>query len=177
MDTVKTAAEGMKTHSSSVAVWMRNSVSPTLRNMLPASLGPPHVKPATSNSSVPVWTESKVCLLPVYINLIIIVNLDNLCLLQGVVSLKYSYTLILIIFLIQYKCIKLQCFLSGFLFFYCLIYQFCFQLIERPPGTLKNTFVVPSTSAEWKNVNKSGNKINSYQTTFWLLLYVFNITF
>ncbi|XP_062871514.1 sentrin-specific protease 1 [Trichomycterus rosablanca] len=87
MDTVRTAAEGMKTHGSSVALWMRNSVNPTLRNMLPASPGPSHPKPATANSSGSVWTESK--------------------------------------------------------------------LVERPSGTLNNMFVVPSTSAEWKNINKS----------------------
>ncbi|XP_019751198.1 sentrin-specific protease 1 isoform X2 [Hippocampus comes] len=36
-DTVKIAAEGLKNRSSSVATWMKNSVSPTLRNILPAS--------------------------------------------------------------------------------------------------------------------------------------------
>ncbi|XP_026223662.1 sentrin-specific protease 1 [Anabas testudineus] len=41
IDTVKIAAEGVKTHSSSVATWMKNNVSPTLRNILPASPGPP----------------------------------------------------------------------------------------------------------------------------------------
>ncbi|MCI4387641.1 hypothetical protein PGIGA_G00076500 [Pangasianodon gigas] len=62
MDTMKNAAEGMKTHSSSVALWMRNSVSPTLRNMLPASPGPPQTEipsPDAANSSGSVWTESK----------------------------------------------------------------------------------------------------------------------
>ncbi|KAL2104266.1 hypothetical protein ACEWY4_001134 [Coilia grayii] len=43
VDSVKSAAEGVKTHGSSVASWVRNSVSPTLRNMMPASLPPPAV--------------------------------------------------------------------------------------------------------------------------------------
>lgn len=63
MDTMKNAAEGMKTHGSSVALWMRNSVSPTLRNMLPASPGPPdkqNTVPDAGNSSGSAWTESKV---------------------------------------------------------------------------------------------------------------------
>lgn len=63
MDTMKNAAEGMKTHGSSVASWMRNSVSPTLRNMLPASPGPPERQtpiPDAGNSSGSVWPESKV---------------------------------------------------------------------------------------------------------------------
>ncbi|KAI5095976.1 sentrin-specific protease 1, partial [Silurus meridionalis] len=54
MDTMKNAAEGMKTHGSSVALWMRDSVSPTLRNMLPASPGPPRTQiasPDAANSS------------------------------------------------------------------------------------------------------------------------------
>lgn len=41
VDTVKTAAEGVKSHSSNVASWVRNSVTPTLRNILPASPDPP----------------------------------------------------------------------------------------------------------------------------------------
>lgn len=63
MDTMKNAAEGMKTHGSSVALWMRNSVSPTLRSMLPASPGPPQTQilsPNAANSSGNMWTESKV---------------------------------------------------------------------------------------------------------------------
>lgn len=63
MDTVKNAAEGMKTHGSSVALLMRNSVSPTLKNMLPASPGPPHTpipSPDAGNSSGSVWSKSKV---------------------------------------------------------------------------------------------------------------------
>ncbi|XP_077453446.1 sentrin-specific protease 1 [Stigmatopora argus] len=39
LDTVKIAAEEMKHRSASVATWMKNTVSPTLRNMLPASSG------------------------------------------------------------------------------------------------------------------------------------------
>ncbi|XP_017342708.1 sentrin-specific protease 1 isoform X1 [Ictalurus punctatus] len=62
MDTMKNAAEGMKTHGSSVALWMRNSVSPTLRNMLPASPGPPQTQMLSSdaaNLSGSVWTKNK----------------------------------------------------------------------------------------------------------------------
>ncbi|KAI3357438.1 hypothetical protein L3Q82_015871 [Scortum barcoo] len=51
IDTVKIAAEGVKSHSSSVATWMRNNVSPTLRNILPASPGPPPSEPQPSTSS------------------------------------------------------------------------------------------------------------------------------
>ncbi|XP_036447969.1 sentrin-specific protease 1 [Colossoma macropomum] len=62
MDSMKTAAEGMKTHGSSVASWVCNSVSPTLRNMLPASPGSPQTKrtslPAV-NASGSAWTENK----------------------------------------------------------------------------------------------------------------------
>ncbi|XP_073327177.1 sentrin-specific protease 1 [Pagrus major] len=56
IDTVKVAAEGVKTHSSSVATWMRNNVSPTLRNILPASPGPPPGEPQPSTSAA-VWTR------------------------------------------------------------------------------------------------------------------------
>ncbi|XP_020490678.2 sentrin-specific protease 1 [Labrus bergylta] len=55
IDTVKIAAEGVKSHSSSVASWMRNNVSPTFRNILPASPGPPpgelQSQPSTSTST------------------------------------------------------------------------------------------------------------------------------
>uniref|UniRef100_A0A3Q3L9X9 SUMO specific peptidase 1 n=1 Tax=Mastacembelus armatus TaxID=205130 RepID=A0A3Q3L9X9_9TELE len=51
IDTVKTAAEGVKSHSSSVATWMRNNVSPTLRNILPASPGPPPGEPQPQPST------------------------------------------------------------------------------------------------------------------------------
>ncbi|XP_029011363.1 sentrin-specific protease 1 [Betta splendens] len=56
IDTVKTAAEGVKSHSSSVATWMRMNVSPTLRNILPASPGPPppESQPQPSTSAA-VW--------------------------------------------------------------------------------------------------------------------------
>ncbi|XP_051516938.1 sentrin-specific protease 1-like isoform X2 [Myxocyprinus asiaticus] len=64
MDTVKNAAEGVKTHGSSVAVWVRNNVQPNLRNMLPASPGPPRTgipsEPATNSAaSVSSWMENK----------------------------------------------------------------------------------------------------------------------
>ncbi|XP_059190045.1 sentrin-specific protease 1 isoform X2 [Centropristis striata] len=54
IDTVKVAAEGVKNHSSSVATWMRNNVSPTLRNILPTSPGPPPEEPQPSTSAA-VW--------------------------------------------------------------------------------------------------------------------------
>lgn len=59
IDTFKTAAEGVKNHSSSVAAWMKNTVSPTLKTMLPASPSPPGgSQPSTSSASLgrrPVW--------------------------------------------------------------------------------------------------------------------------
>ncbi|KAM8862965.1 sentrin-specific protease 1 isoform 1-T1 [Spinachia spinachia] len=60
MDTVKVAAEGVKSHSSSVASWMRNSVSPTLSNMLPIFPGPPpaQAQPHPSTSAAGVWAET-----------------------------------------------------------------------------------------------------------------------
>lgn len=60
MDTVKNAAGGMKTHGSGVAFWMRNSVSPTLRNMLPDPPQTDMPSPYAANSSGSLWTESKV---------------------------------------------------------------------------------------------------------------------
>ncbi|XP_078111148.1 sentrin-specific protease 1 [Sander vitreus] len=54
IDTVKVAAEGVKSHSFSVATWMRNNVSPALRNILPASPGPPPGEPQPSTSAA-VW--------------------------------------------------------------------------------------------------------------------------
>ncbi|XP_047446234.1 sentrin-specific protease 1 [Mugil cephalus] len=56
IDTVKSAAEGVKSHSSSVATWMRNNVNPTLRNILPTSPGPPPGEPQPSTSAA-VWTR------------------------------------------------------------------------------------------------------------------------
>ncbi|XP_029478498.1 sentrin-specific protease 1-like [Oncorhynchus nerka] len=74
IDTVKTAAEGVKSHSSNVASWVRNSVTPTLRNILPTSPDPPpeehfHEEPAKElqpepSTSAPrpssVWEETEV---------------------------------------------------------------------------------------------------------------------
>ncbi|KAM3871596.1 sentrin-specific protease 1 [Diretmus argenteus] len=61
IDTVKTAAEGVKSHSSNVATWMRDNVSPTLRNILPASPGPPPVvsQPQASTSGT-AWAGREV---------------------------------------------------------------------------------------------------------------------
>ncbi|XP_051947993.1 sentrin-specific protease 1-like isoform X2 [Xyrauchen texanus] len=64
IDTVKNAAEGVKTHGSSVAVWVQNNVQPTLRNMLPSMPGSPQTgipsEPAT-NAAAPAgsWVENK----------------------------------------------------------------------------------------------------------------------
>ncbi|KAF0036276.1 hypothetical protein F2P81_011588 [Scophthalmus maximus] len=55
IDTVKTAAEGVKSHSSSVAAWMKSTVSPPLRNVLPPSTGPPPGEPQPSTSAA-AWT-------------------------------------------------------------------------------------------------------------------------
>ncbi|KAL1020885.1 hypothetical protein UPYG_G00005960 [Umbra pygmaea] len=70
VDTVKTAAEGVKSHSSNVASWVRSSVTPTLRNILPASPGPllkqhpeqePQPEPSTSASAPSMfWEENEV---------------------------------------------------------------------------------------------------------------------
>lgn len=57
-DTVKVAAEGVKSHSSSVAAWMK-SMTPTLKNMLPAASipSPRRDVPRPSTSSV-VWART-----------------------------------------------------------------------------------------------------------------------
>nr|XP_046200481.1 sentrin-specific protease 1-like isoform X3 [Oncorhynchus gorbuscha] len=69
VDTVKTAAEGVKSHSADVASWVRNSVTPTLRNILPASPGPleehpgeePQLEPSTfAPPPSIVWEETEV---------------------------------------------------------------------------------------------------------------------
>ncbi|XP_053280325.1 sentrin-specific protease 1 [Pleuronectes platessa] len=53
IDSVKTAAEGVKSHSSNVAEWMKVTVTPTFRSMLPASPGPPpgDQQPSTSSAA------------------------------------------------------------------------------------------------------------------------------
>lgn len=60
IDSVKTAAEGVKSHSSNVAAWMKISVSPTLRNILPASPGPPPGEPQPSTSSAASWPGRRI---------------------------------------------------------------------------------------------------------------------
>ncbi|XP_061907982.1 sentrin-specific protease 1-like isoform X3 [Entelurus aequoreus] len=56
-------AEGVKNRSVSVATWMKNSVSPTLRNVLPVSPGPPleqsQPQPSISPASWTPMTSSK----------------------------------------------------------------------------------------------------------------------
>uniref|UniRef100_A0AAQ4QFD6 SUMO specific peptidase 1 n=1 Tax=Gasterosteus aculeatus aculeatus TaxID=481459 RepID=A0AAQ4QFD6_GASAC len=60
IDSVKVAAEGVKSHSSSVASWMRSSVSPTLSNMLATFPGSPpgQRQPQPSTSAAGVWAET-----------------------------------------------------------------------------------------------------------------------
>lgn len=66
IDSVKVAAEGVKNHSSVVATWMKNTVSPTLKNMLPASPGPPPdgvsqpASASTSSAAAAAWTGRRV---------------------------------------------------------------------------------------------------------------------
>ncbi|KAM6924869.1 sentrin-specific protease 1 [Xenentodon cancila] len=55
IDTVKGAAEGVKSHSTSMATWMRNNVSPTLRNILSTSSDSHPGEPQPSTSAA-VWT-------------------------------------------------------------------------------------------------------------------------
>ncbi|XP_052451010.1 sentrin-specific protease 1 [Carassius gibelio] len=64
MDTVKNAAEGVKTHGSSVAYWVKNSVIPASGNMLPASPSPPQTAipsepAANSATSASLRVENK----------------------------------------------------------------------------------------------------------------------
>ncbi|XP_061909123.1 sentrin-specific protease 1-like isoform X1 [Entelurus aequoreus] len=57
IETILVSAEGVKNRSVSVATWMKNSVSPTLRNVLPASPGPPLEQSQPQPSISPVsWT-------------------------------------------------------------------------------------------------------------------------
>uniref|UniRef100_A0A3Q3BFJ2 SUMO specific peptidase 1 n=1 Tax=Kryptolebias marmoratus TaxID=37003 RepID=A0A3Q3BFJ2_KRYMA len=55
IDSVKSAAEGVKNHSTNVATWMKKNVSPTLRNILPTSSGSPAGEPQPSTSAA-IWT-------------------------------------------------------------------------------------------------------------------------
>ncbi|XP_036389299.1 sentrin-specific protease 1 [Megalops cyprinoides] len=64
MDTVKIAAKEVKNQGSSVASWVRNNVSPSLSNILPASPGPPALSSASEpqalpSPAAPSWTESE----------------------------------------------------------------------------------------------------------------------
>uniref|UniRef100_A0A672MCM3 Sentrin-specific protease 1-like n=1 Tax=Sinocyclocheilus grahami TaxID=75366 RepID=A0A672MCM3_SINGR len=66
MDTVKNAAEGVKTHGSSVAFWIKNSVRPNPRNVLPTSPGPPQIgipsePAANSAASASLWFGDRSC--------------------------------------------------------------------------------------------------------------------
>lgn len=48
---MRSAAEGVKNHSSNVATWMKKNVNPTLRNILPASSDSPSGEPQPSTSA------------------------------------------------------------------------------------------------------------------------------
>ncbi|XP_053705004.1 sentrin-specific protease 1 [Synchiropus splendidus] len=58
IDSVKVAAEGVKAHSSGITTWVRNNVSPTLRNLLPATPGPPLKEPQPSTSGTPCFRRN-----------------------------------------------------------------------------------------------------------------------
>ncbi|XP_008411923.1 sentrin-specific protease 1 [Poecilia reticulata] len=51
IDSVRSAAEGVKNHSSNVATWMKKNVNPTLRNILPTSSDSPSGEPQPSTSA------------------------------------------------------------------------------------------------------------------------------
>uniref|UniRef100_A0A8C7XZR3 SUMO specific peptidase 1 n=1 Tax=Oryzias sinensis TaxID=183150 RepID=A0A8C7XZR3_9TELE len=54
IDSVKSAAEGVKSHSTFVSSWMKNNSSPSLRNILPTSPGLPsgETQPSTSSAAL-----------------------------------------------------------------------------------------------------------------------------
>ncbi|KAG9340234.1 hypothetical protein JZ751_021674 [Albula glossodonta] len=58
---VKVAAKGVRTQGSNVASWVRNNVSPTLSNILPASPGPPPPleTPPLPQPATPSWAETE----------------------------------------------------------------------------------------------------------------------
>lgn len=56
IDSVKIAAEGVKSHSSSMAAWMKN-MTPALKNMLPATSAHPPRRTMPSTSSSVVWAK------------------------------------------------------------------------------------------------------------------------
>ncbi|XP_047222794.1 sentrin-specific protease 1 isoform X2 [Girardinichthys multiradiatus] len=56
IDSFRSAAEGVKNHSSNVATWMIKNVSPTLKNMLPTSSDSPPGEPQPSTSAE-IWTS------------------------------------------------------------------------------------------------------------------------
>ncbi|XP_043967919.1 sentrin-specific protease 1 [Gambusia affinis] len=51
IDSVRSAAEGVKSHSSNVATWMKKNVNPTFRNILPTSSDSPSGEPQPSTSA------------------------------------------------------------------------------------------------------------------------------
>ncbi|KAM4570797.1 sentrin-specific protease 1-like [Fundulus diaphanus] len=59
LDSVRSAAEGVKSHSSNVATWMKRNVSPSLKNILPPSSDSPPGEPQPSTSAA-IWTSRPV---------------------------------------------------------------------------------------------------------------------
>ncbi|KAJ3586109.1 hypothetical protein NHX12_012510 [Muraenolepis orangiensis] len=59
IDTFKGAAEGVKDHGSTVATWVKNNVSPSLRNILPSPL-PAEPLPPQASTSTATWTGREV---------------------------------------------------------------------------------------------------------------------
>lgn len=56
IDSVRSAAEGVKNHSSTVATWMKKNVNPTLKNILPTSSDSSPGEPQPSTSAA-VWAR------------------------------------------------------------------------------------------------------------------------
>lgn len=59
IDSVKSAAEGVKNQSSTVATWMKKNVNPTMRNILPTSSDSSPGEPQPSTSAA-VWARRPV---------------------------------------------------------------------------------------------------------------------
>ncbi|KAK0154571.1 Sentrin-specific protease 1 [Merluccius polli] len=65
IDSVRGAAGGVKDHGSTVATWVKNSMSPTLRSMLPGPPPPPPTDPqpaasTSTSTSTATWTSGHV---------------------------------------------------------------------------------------------------------------------
>ncbi|XP_072306023.1 sentrin-specific protease 1 [Eucyclogobius newberryi] len=57
LDTVKIAAQGVKSHSSSVATWMKLNMTPSVNYVMPAAPGPPLREASPSTSTSVVWAR------------------------------------------------------------------------------------------------------------------------